>query len=318
MGQTMKLVAGDWDFAAFETSDRCKGLSGVAPPYGTNIDRTGNLENHLKWVADFHAASGLYVFVWQVAAGNTYFATCNNTHGHYCDNLAQMLLEDYPQNQTIARYVKAGCVGWMFNEGQDADTRVFDWKKDGVSNPPAIAGNLGHKSEYPDDDGGYMRLRAGAYYKKPHVIMGKTAAKAPEPAPATPSPAKATGAAAPADVLETWDRMLRAAVADDVKAGRKIRFVLKVLGQSAEVSAIDAKGTLTMRSDAGGFPCPWSDLSLQDRRSLAVARIRETKPNEDLCLAAFYHLACGEEAPARALLKGVPAADAERVVTSFK
>ena len=181
------------------------------------------------------------MFVWQVAAGNTYFATCNNTHGHYCDNLAQMLLEDYPQNPTIARYVKAGCVGWMFNEGQDPDTRVFDWKKDGVSNPPAIAGNLGHKSEYPDDDGGYMRLRAGAYYKKPHVIMGKAAAKAPEPAPATPSPAKATGAAASADVLETWDRMLRAAVADDVKAGRKIRFVLKVLGQSAEVSAIDQK-----------------------------------------------------------------------------
>jgi hypothetical protein len=34
MGQTMKAVAGDWDFAVFETGDRTKGLAGVAPPYG--------------------------------------------------------------------------------------------------------------------------------------------------------------------------------------------------------------------------------------------------------------------------------------------
>ena len=318
MGQTMKLVAGDWDFAAFETGDRCKGLAGAAPPYGTNIDRTGNLENHLKWITDFHAASGLYVFVWQVSVGNTYFATCNNTHGHYCDNLAQMLLEDYPQNPTVSRYVKAGCVGWMFNEGQDADTRVYDWKKDGITNPAPIAGNLGHKSEYSDDDGGYMRLRAGAYYKKPHFIMGKAAAKSPDPAPAATPAAKAGGVTAPAEVLATWDGLLRAAVADDLRSRRKIHFVLKALGQSAEISSIDDKGTLTMRSDAGNFPCPWSDLTLQDRRNLALARIRDSKPNDDLSLAAFYQMACGDEAAARALLRSVPPADAERVLTSFK
>jgi hypothetical protein len=318
MGQTMKQVAGDWDFAVFETGDRTKGMAGVAPPYGTNIDRTGNLENHLKWITEFHAASRLYVFVWQVSSGNTYFATCNNTPGHYCDNLAQMLLEDYPQNPAVARYVKAGCIGWMFHEGQEADTRVYDYKKDGITNPPAIAGNLGHRSEYPDDDGGYMRLRAGAYYKKPLPIMGKAAGKAPEVAPATPPPAKGTGAAASAEVLATWDGGLRAAVTEDLKAGRKIRFVLKALGQSSDITAIDDKGTMTLRSEAGNFPCPWSDLTIQDRRSLAVARIRESKPNEDLCLAAFYHLACGEEAAGRSLLKSVPAADAERVVASFK
>jgi hypothetical protein len=320
MGQTMKLVAGDWDFAAFETGDKTKGLAGAAPPYGTTIDRTGNLENHLKWIADFHAASGLYVFVWQVAIGNTVFATCNNTNGHYCDNLSQLLLEDYPQNPTIARYVKAGCVGWMFNEGQDADTRVFDFKKDGITNPPAIPGNQGQKSEYPDDDGGYLRLRAGAYYKKPYFIFGKSAAKTPEPAPTTAPASKAATAAVTAtpEALATWDGLLRAAIAEDLKAGRKIRFVLRALGQSAEISAIDPKGTLTMRSEAGNFPCAWSDLTLQDRRNLAVARMRESKPNEDLCLAAFYHLACGEEAAARALLKSVPTGDAERVVGSFK
>ncbi len=319
MGQIMKAVAGDWDFAVFETGDRTKGFAGIAPPYGTNIDRTGNLENHLKWISDFHAASGLYVFVWQVSLGNTYFATCNNTNGHYADNLTQMLLEDYPANTTIARYAKAGCVGWMFNAGQTGDTCVYDAKKDGVTNPAAIAGNLGHKSEYADDDGGYLRLRAGAYYKKPFFIMGKAAAKSSEPVPAsTPAAPKAAATVASPEALATWDEALRSALKDDLKAGRKIRFVLKVLGQSAEISAMDDKGTLTMRSDAGGFPCVWADLSLQDRRNVAVARVRETKPNDDLCLAAFYQMACGDEAAGRALLKGVPAADAERVTASFK
>lgn len=184
MGQLMKALAGDWDFAVFETGDRDKGMHGKAPPYGTSIDITGSLEAHLKWIADFHAASGLYVFVWQVAAGNTHFRTCNNTEGHFADNLLQMLLEGYPQNPTIGRYVRAGCAGWMLQGGQGPSTRVYDARKDGITNPPAIPGNLGHTSEYPDDDGGYLRLRGGAYYRKPYPILGKGAVK---PSDAPPS-----------------------------------------------------------------------------------------------------------------------------------
>jgi hypothetical protein len=186
MGQTMKAVAGDYDFAAFETSDRDKGMKGKPPPYGQSIDITGSLENHLKWITEFHAASGMSVFIWQVAAGNSYFSTCNNTPGHYCDNLVEMLLEDYPKNPTIGRYVRAGCVGWMLQGGQPESTRVYDHRKDGITNPPPIPGNAGHKSEYADDDGGYMRLRGGAYYKKPFPIQGK-GAKPVEPPPTTPN-----------------------------------------------------------------------------------------------------------------------------------
>ena len=185
MGQTMKAVAGDWDFAVFETGDRDKGMKGKLPPYGQAIDITGSLDAHIKWITDFHVASGLYVFVWQVAAGNTYFVTCNNTDGHECDNLVQMLLEDYPFNTTISRYVRAGCAGWMLQGGQGPSTRVYDAKKDGITNPPAIPGNAGHKSEYADDDGGYMRLRGGAYYKKPFPILGKGLVKPADPPPAT-------------------------------------------------------------------------------------------------------------------------------------
>jgi hypothetical protein len=186
MGLLMKQVAGDWDFAVFETGDHNKGLDGKAPPYGNSILITGNLENHLKWITEFRTASGLYVFVWQAAPGNTYFSTCNNTPGHFCDNLAQMLLEDYPKNPTISRYVKAGCIGWMFHGGQGDDTHVYDYKKDGITNPSPIPGNLGHPSEYADDDGGYIRLRAASYYKKPFPIMAKQSAKPADPSEPTP------------------------------------------------------------------------------------------------------------------------------------
>jgi hypothetical protein len=69
----------------------------------------------------------------------------------------------------------------MFEGGQGPSTKVYDSRKDGITNPAPIPGNLGHKSEFADDDGGYMRLRAGAYYKKPFPILGKSAAKPSEP-----------------------------------------------------------------------------------------------------------------------------------------
>jgi len=320
MGQTMKQIAGDWDFAVFETGDRDKGSKGTLPSYGNAIDRTGNLENHLKWISEFRAASGLYVFVWQVSAGNTYFSTCNNTPGHYGDNLAQMLLEDYPQNPTIGRYVKSGCLGWMFNTGIESSTHVYDYTKDGITNPPPVPGNQGHKSEYADDDGGYMRLRGGAYYRKPYPVLGKAGEKAVDASTATTagkSEPKATTSVAPA-TLASWGGKLRTALTDDLKGGRRIRFMLKALGQTSEISCIDEKGILTMQSETGTFPLPWSDLTVPDLRNLATARLRDSRSSGDLCLAAFFQMASGRDAEAQTLLKGATPADAEEVVAAFK
>jgi hypothetical protein len=65
-------------------------------------------------------------------------------------------------------------------------TASWDARKDGITNPDPIPGNLGKKSEYPDDDGGYIRLRVGEYYKNPYPILGKPAPKPPSP----PAPAR--------------------------------------------------------------------------------------------------------------------------------
>ena len=177
-GHIMKQVCPNWELAVFETGDRDKGMQGKAPPYGNAVSICENFENHIHWIEEFHAASGMPVVVWQVAMGNTIYAACNNTPGHECDNLAQTLLEDYPRNPMISRYAKAGCIGWLFQAGQGDSTNAWDAKKDGVTNPDPIPGNLGKKSEYPDDDGGYIRLRVGEYYKNPYPILGKAPAKA--------------------------------------------------------------------------------------------------------------------------------------------
>jgi len=175
MGELFKQLCPGYEFAVFETGDRDKSGAGKMPPYGDSIDICGKLDNHIKWIADFHKASGLYVWVWQVAMGNTYFASCNASEGHHMDNLAQMLLEDYPKNPTIARYVQAGCAGFIFQGGQGFSTACWDAKKDGITNPSPVSGNLGKPSEYADDDGGYIRLRVANYYKQPFPILGKIA-----------------------------------------------------------------------------------------------------------------------------------------------
>ncbi len=333
-GRIIKEVAPDYDFAVFETGDRDKGMHGKAPPYGEQSGICETFDNHIAWIRDFHEATGLYVFVWQVAMGNTHFATCNNTPGHYGDNLAQKILEDYPRNDTIARYVQAGCAGWMFNAGQGDSTHVYDQRKDGVTNPPPIAGNLGNKSEYPDDDGGYLRLRAAAYYKKPFAILGKAAgggaAASAWPSPFKPKPAaEAAGGAAEAkppaperkpaspEALEAWDGKLRASVLAKLQAGKKPTFVLSMVGGPVEIASLDGKGGMKLNAAGSALFLSWTTLKLEDKKALAAGLASSDEPG-DLALAAFYALAAGNEKAAEPYLRRLGEKDAEAVRAAFK
>ncbi len=170
MGGYMSTCCGGWEAAVLETGDRDKGLGGQLPPYTDQSGVLGTFDRHIQWIADFKAASNLPVFVWQAAEGNTYFKTCNNSDGHYTDDLIQTLLEGYPNNNTILRYARAGCLGWMFNAGQGGSTHFYDSKGDGVTNPATAPGTLGYASTYADDDGGYARLRVGSYFTTPYAL----------------------------------------------------------------------------------------------------------------------------------------------------
>jgi len=297
-----KCGCGEWDLAVFETGDRDKGMHGKPPPYNDDSGICEKFENHLNWIKEFHEATKLPLVVWQVAMGNTHFLSCNNTPGHYCDNLAQTIFEDYPKNSMISRYVAAGCIGWMFNAGQGDSTHCWDERKDGITNPAAITGSAGQKSEFADDDGGYMRLRGGAYYKNPFPIMGK-ASKSPLAASnaeggsgtpavlAVPKPPPSVDA----KLLEAWEARLKTRIATVCKAGSMSAYLRPMGPKGPEdkcaVSAIEGDN-LTITLQGNKLPLAWKQLSLRDKINLAKGALSKTDA-ESLLIAAVFLLADG-------------------------
>jgi hypothetical protein len=331
MGDIMKKVCPDWELAVLETGDRDKGAPGSdkKPPYGTDIAITGNLENHIQWISDFHKASGLWVCVWQAAMGNTYFATCDNTPGHECDNLLQLLLEDYPKNNTIQRYVEAGCCGWMFNGGQAESTQVYDARKDGITNPKPIAGNAGNKSEYADDDGGYFRLRFGAYCKQPCPVLPKEdaeekrkealearkkeseeKAKARADAEAALAAKKAEAEAAQqvltlsdASAMDIWEPKLKSMLKRALADGRVPHIPFGVKRTDAAITAFDANENLSINvTGLGPLEMPWYKLEYLDCASIATVLAR-TDESQDCGVAAFYLLLSNQRVKAEPYIK---------------
>lgn len=320
MGRIFKGMCGDdYELATFETGDRDKGGagSGKLPPYKDEVAVTGSFPNHLKWISEYHAASGQWVVVWQAAMGNTYFATCDNSPGHRTDNIAQYLLEGYPKNDAIARYVAAGCCGFMFNGGQGDSTSVFDAKKDGITNPKPLPGTQGKISKHADDDGGFMRVFGAAYYKKPYPILGKKGkrgaaegaddeevAEKPKPKPVE-TPKLEEAAIAP------WREKLRKRLVEELAIRRHPRFVSARLRATLSVEAV-ADRTITVDMDGSRLELPWASLAADEYAQLAEAQARENKPDDD-ALAGFFLILAGRANDAETRLgRAGNAADAVR------
>jgi len=158
-------ASGAWDLLFTDVGDRDAGFMeahGTANAWWKEKEFTELRE----WGREVYARSSLPIMVWRIPLGNTHMAACNNTPWHYMDNRVEYWLEDYPSNAHLAEWAEAGFVGLLFGGGTVECTVHRDSAKDGVSNPPPAPGNQGERSEFPDDDGGYLRLRAGNYYRK--------------------------------------------------------------------------------------------------------------------------------------------------------
>jgi hypothetical protein len=176
-----------WDLFITQLHDWDKGLNSNGgnakfPPYKPEDFLTyhGSVDSWLAWIEPIHKATGMWGVAWQLPVGNTTYAACDGSDGHGMDGIAELLLEGYPKNTTAARMAAAGCCMWIFSNGSDAATKVFDMKKDGITNPAARPGNKGLQSLFSDDDGGYLRLKAAEYFKDPVWILGKPAGKKPK------------------------------------------------------------------------------------------------------------------------------------------
>jgi hypothetical protein len=126
--------------------------------------------NFHRWESYLGAVSSTVnrsVIVWQIPLGNQYFASENNTNGHYQDNRVEYFMAH------MAELQQAGIIGLLFGAGNAGSTVQYDGMNDGITNPASFCTTDGissgticntHTSSYADDDGGYIRLQAQAYY----------------------------------------------------------------------------------------------------------------------------------------------------------
>ncbi|HET7487116.1 MAG TPA: hypothetical protein VFJ85_04250 [Acidimicrobiales bacterium] len=129
-------------------------------------------ETYVRGVAD---ATAEQVMVWQVPIGNQVMLSENNTDGHYQDNRVEYFLA-HP-----GELVAAGVTGVLFGRGDAGGTHYTDDQGDGVTNPPPVCNTDGSstgtvctrtRATVGDDDGGYLRATAQAYYAAPFALGG--------------------------------------------------------------------------------------------------------------------------------------------------
>ena len=152
-----------FDVSFEDFSDRDAGfyekVQGNAKTWFTPAD----FHRHLLYGATFVKLAGIRMAAWQIPLGNTLMSSMDDTWGHYQDNRVQWLLGDSGRAHLRA-YAAAGYVGFLFGGGADGTTCACDARHDGVTNPAPIDGNT-RPSLSADDDGGYFRAQARAYYK---------------------------------------------------------------------------------------------------------------------------------------------------------
>jgi hypothetical protein len=134
------------------------------------------LPNFTRWerfIGAVTATTGRKAMVWQVPLGNQWSQSDNNTDGHYQDNRAEYFFAH------IGELASSGLIAVLFGRGNSGSTTNTDDKGDGVTNPPALCTTDGmssgsicntHPATVSDDDGGYLRTAAAAYYAAPFPL----------------------------------------------------------------------------------------------------------------------------------------------------
>ena len=128
-----------------------------------------NFHRWERYVRAIHGATGRPVVVWQIPEGNQWFRTEDGAPGHTQDNRAEYFFHH------VGELEAAGIVALLFGRGNPSTTHT-DATGDGVTNPAATCTTNGmssgevcndHVSTVADDDGGYLRMEARAYYRAP-------------------------------------------------------------------------------------------------------------------------------------------------------
>ena len=135
----------------------------VASPWWDRYNHTfPNFARYLTFIGDVSQDTHRRVVMWQVPMGNQYFDTMNNSSWHQQDNRVEYILGN------VASFATVGIIAVLFGGGSSP----IDSAQDGITNPAPISTyecnfcNT-HRSIYPDDDGGYLRIFIGLYMQHP-------------------------------------------------------------------------------------------------------------------------------------------------------
>ena len=158
-------LAANFDVSFAEFSDRDSAFYQYQYGNPNTWWTAADFARNVRYLSDFSSATGKRIVMWQIPLGNTKMLAMNNTWGHYQDNRPEWLLDDGAGARVnLQAYVNAGVVAFLFGGGAGGTTCACDADGDGVTNPAAINGNTG-VSLSADDDGGYFRAKAKAYYQ---------------------------------------------------------------------------------------------------------------------------------------------------------
>ena len=176
-----------FDIAFVDTSDRDAAFKQFQ--YGDGGAawwNDGDYARHARFIGGFVSGAAKRVVLWQTPLGNTRMRAQDNSWGHYQDNKVERFLDD-PLRAQMTTYANAGVVAVLFGGGASGTSCACDGVNDGVTNPAAINGNA-TASYNADDDGGFFKNRAAAYYTAGAMTL-PAAGTTPTPTPtATPTP----------------------------------------------------------------------------------------------------------------------------------
>ena len=123
-----------------------------------------DFERHATFLGRFVSLTGQRVVLWQIPYGNSRLRSVDNTWNHFQDNRVEWLLDEADGWAHLRAYADAGVVALQFGRGAVGATDASDASGDGVTNPEPVNGN-DRVAVSADDDGGYFRERAAAYYE---------------------------------------------------------------------------------------------------------------------------------------------------------
>jgi hypothetical protein len=172
-GVWLGALSGGWNLVFVDVADRDAAYKQIVRGQNTWWDEKDlNLPNFnqiQRWIYTLNRKMNRRIIVWQIPIGNTKMLSCNNSWGHYQDNRVQYFLDAAYGKQHLSAWAQAGVIGLLFGRGDGNTTTNTDAAGDGITNPAAINGNT-KSATVADDDGGYFRQRAAAYFQSPLAI----------------------------------------------------------------------------------------------------------------------------------------------------